>query len=73
MSRREDYIKGELKKGIQLLVKNADSTLQVNKIAATSLIDALRLPDEIRIELPNNSFARIVRANLGEYLNFEEK
>jgi hypothetical protein len=27
ISRREDYIKGELKKGIQLLVQNADGTL----------------------------------------------
>jgi hypothetical protein len=37
MSRREDYMKGEPKKGIQLLVQNADGTLQVNKIAATSV------------------------------------
>jgi hypothetical protein len=39
ISRREDYIKGEPKKGIQLLVQNADGTLQVNKIAATSVIE----------------------------------
>jgi hypothetical protein len=47
MSRREDYIKGELKKGIQLLVQNANGTLQVNKMAAISIVDATRLPDEI--------------------------
>jgi hypothetical protein len=27
ISRREDYIKGELKKGIQLLVQNTNGTL----------------------------------------------
>jgi hypothetical protein len=40
ISRREDYIKGEPKKGIQLLVQNANGTLQVNKIAAISIVDA---------------------------------
>jgi hypothetical protein len=48
MSRREDYMKGEPKKGIQLLVQNADGTLQVNKIAATSVIDADAIPEAIR-------------------------
>jgi hypothetical protein len=48
MSRREDYMKGEPKKGIQLLVQNADGTLQVNKIAATSVIEINQLRKEIR-------------------------
>ncbi|KAM0710646.1 hypothetical protein Q7P35_001384 [Cladosporium inversicolor] len=55
MSRREDYMKGEPKKGIQLLVRNADSTLQVNKIAATSVIDASAIPNEIQKALRNDS------------------
>jgi hypothetical protein len=48
MSRREDYMKGEPKKGIQLLVQNADGTLQVNKVAATSVIEMNQLSKEIR-------------------------
>jgi transposase InsO family protein len=48
MSRREDYMKGEPKKGIQLLVRNADGTLQVNKVAATSVIEINQLSKEIR-------------------------
>jgi hypothetical protein len=48
LSRREDYVKGEPKKGIQLLVQNADGTLQVNKITATSVIQINNLNKEIR-------------------------
>ena len=48
LSRREDYMKGEPKKGIQLLLKNADGTLQVNKIAATSVIEMNQLSKAIR-------------------------
>ena len=48
LSRREDYMKGEPKKGIQLLLQNADGTLQVNKIAATSVIEMNQLSKEIR-------------------------
>lgn len=48
LSRREDYMKGEPKKGIQLLLQNSDSTLQVNKIAATSVIEINQLRKEIR-------------------------
>jgi hypothetical protein len=57
MSRREDYIKGEPKKGIQLLVRNADGTLQVNKVVATSLHEAIQLLAEIKEALLYNSFA----------------
>jgi hypothetical protein len=73
MSRREDYMKGEPKKGIQLLVQNADGTLQVNKIAATSVVNTARLSDEIKEALPLDSFARIIRENPEEYPNFEDR
>jgi hypothetical protein len=73
MSRREDYIKGEPKKGIQLLVQNADGTLQVNKIAATSIVDATRLPDEIKEVLLRDLFAKTVRKNPEEHSNFEDR
>jgi hypothetical protein len=73
MSRREDYMKGEPKKGIQLLVQNADSTLQVNKMAAISIVDATRLPDEIKEALLHDSFAKTVRENREEHSNFEDQ
>ncbi|KAM0711459.1 hypothetical protein Q7P35_002199 [Cladosporium inversicolor] len=73
LSRREDYIKGEPKKGIQLLVRNADSTLQVNRIAATSVIDASAIPDEIRKALRNDSLARSVRESPEEHTEFQDR
>jgi hypothetical protein len=56
-----------------LLVRNTDSTLQVNKVAVISLYEAVQLPAEIKEALLYNSFARIVRANLEEHPNFKEK
>ncbi|KAM0704632.1 hypothetical protein Q7P35_007418 [Cladosporium inversicolor] len=73
MSRREDYMKGEPKKGIQLLVRNANSTLQVNKIAATSVIDTSAIPDEIRKALRNDSLARSVRESPEEHVEFQDR
>jgi len=73
MSRREDYMKGEPKKGIQLWVRNADGTLQVNEIAATSFVEATRLPDKIKEALPHDSFARTVRENPEGHPNFEDQ
>ena len=73
MSRREDYMKGEPKKGIQLLVRNADGTLQVNKIAATSVIDASAIPDAIRKALHNDSLARSVRESPEEHVEFQDR
>jgi hypothetical protein len=73
ISRREDYMKGEPKKGIQLLVQNADGTLQVNKMAATSIVDATRLPNEIQEALLRDSFAKTVRENPEEHANFEDR
>jgi hypothetical protein len=73
MSRREDYMKGEPKKGIQLLVRNADGTLQVNKIAATSMIRMNTFKDKIKEALLHNQLAAIVRDNLEEHASFEDK
>jgi hypothetical protein len=73
MSRREDYMKGEPKKGIQFLVRNADGTLQVNKIAATSVIRMNTFKDEIKKALLNDQLATTVRANLDEHAGFEDK
>lgn len=70
ISRREDYIKGEPKKGIQLLVRNTDGTLQVNKIAATSVVDASAIPDAIRKALRNDSLVRSVRESPEEHAKF---
>ena len=63
-------MKGEPKKGIQLLVRNADGTLQVNKIATTSVIDASAIPDEIRKALRNDSLVRSVRESPEEHVEF---
>ena len=73
ISRREDYMKGEPKKGIQLLVRNADGTLQVNKIAAISVIDASAIPDKIRKALRNDSLARSVRESPEEHSKFQDR
>jgi hypothetical protein len=70
MSRREDYMKGEPKKGIQLLVRNADGTLQVNKIAATSVIDASLIPDTIWKILRHDRLAKSVIESPEEYQEF---
>jgi hypothetical protein len=72
MSRREDYMKGEPKKGIQLLVQNANGTLQVNKIAATSIIDTMRLSNEIKEVLLHDSFAKTVCENSEEHSSFKD-
>jgi hypothetical protein len=73
MSRREDYMKGEPKKGIQLLVRNADGTLQVNKIAATSMIRMNTFKDKIKEALLHDQLATTVRDNLEEHAGFEDK
>jgi hypothetical protein len=63
-------MKGEPKKGIQLLVLNVDGTLQVNKIAATSVVDASAIPNAIRKALRNDSLARSVRESPKEHSKF---
>jgi hypothetical protein len=73
MSRREDYMKGEQKPGVQVMVRNSDGTLQINKIAATSLVDLETLPDQIRKALEKDSFARTVRESPEEHEEFEWK
>jgi hypothetical protein len=66
-------MKGEPKKGIQLLVQNANGTLQVNKMAATSIVDAMQLPNEIKEALLYDSFARTIRENPEEHANFTDQ
>jgi hypothetical protein len=73
MSRREDYIKGEQKPSVQILVRNSDGSLQINKIAATSLVDLETLPDQIRKALNKDLFAKTVRESPEEHEEFEWK
>jgi hypothetical protein len=54
-------------------VQNANGTLQVNKIATTSIIDATRLPDEIKEALLYDSFTKTVRENPEEHSSFEDQ
>lgn len=71
MSRREDYMKGEQKPSVQILVRNSDGSLQINKIAATSLVDLETLPDQIRKALDKDAFAKAARESLEEHEEFE--
>jgi hypothetical protein len=41
-------------------------------MAAISIIDAIRLPNEIKEVLLYDSFVKIVRKNLEEYLSFKD-
>ena len=61
MSRRQDYMKGNKPQEFQLLNWNADGTLKINKIAATSLVDLDTLPDKIRKSLLTDRLAKGVR------------
>ena len=71
MSRREDYIKGEQKPSVQVIVQNSDGTLQINKIAATSGITDDHLIEEIQQATPHDSFAKTVKESPEEHLTFE--
>jgi hypothetical protein len=42
-------------------------------MAATSIVDATRLPDEIKEVLLHDLFAKTVRENPEEYSNFEDR
>jgi hypothetical protein len=66
-------MKGEPKKGIQLLVQNADGTLQVNKIASILVIDADTIPEAIKKALQTNRLARSVRETPDEHEEFHER
>ena len=71
MSRREDYMKGEQKPGVQVMVQNSDGTLQINKIAATSGITDDHLIEEIQQATPHDSFAKTVKESPEEHPAFE--
>ena len=73
LSRRQDYMKGDKPQEFQVLKQNSDGTLQVNKIAATSSVDASLLPDEIRKALLSDSFAKGVRESPDEHSNMEDR
>lgn len=55
MSRRNDYVKGNKPQAFQLLKQNADGTLQINCIAATSATDANAVHDEMLEEQAGES------------------
>jgi hypothetical protein len=71
MSRREDYIKGEQKPSVQVMVQNSNRTLQINRIAATSGISNQQILESIKEAIPGDSFARTVIASRDEYPSFE--
>jgi hypothetical protein len=62
MSRREDYIKGEQKPSMQVIVQNSDRTLQINRIAATLGISNRQILESIKEALPTDTFAKTVIA-----------
>jgi metal-dependent HD superfamily phosphatase/phosphodiesterase len=63
ISRREDYMKGEQKPSVQVMVQNSDGTLQINRIAATSGISNGQILESIKEALPGDSFAKTVMAS----------
>jgi hypothetical protein len=42
-------------------------------MAATSVVDAMRLPNDIKEALLHDSFVKIVRQNPEEHANFEDQ
>lgn len=73
MSRRQDYMKGSKPQEFQLLKQNADGTLQINKIAATSLVDMATLPTEIRKALVQDSLPKTIGKDPDAHPEFEWK
>jgi hypothetical protein len=71
MSCHEDYMKGEQKPGVQVMVRNSNGTLQINRIAATSGISNRQILESIREALPGDNFARTVMALQDEHPSFE--
>jgi hypothetical protein len=71
MSRCEDYMKGEQKPGVQVMVQNSDGTLQINRIAATSGISNQQILESIKEALPRDSFAKTIIASRDEHPSFE--
>jgi hypothetical protein len=71
MSCCKDYMKGEQKPGVQVMVQNSDGTLQINRIAATSGISNRQILESIKEALPTDTFAKTVMASWDEYPSFE--
>jgi uncharacterized protein YidB (DUF937 family) len=63
MSRCEDYIKGEQKPSMQVIVQNSNGTLQINRIAATLGISNQQILESIKEALPRDSFTKTVMAS----------
>ncbi|KAM0717753.1 hypothetical protein Q7P37_006085 [Cladosporium fusiforme] len=72
MSRRRDYVKSSKLQTFQLLTQNADGTLQVNRIAATSAMDANSVYDEMKTEQERERILAQVRAHPEEYPAFSQ-
>jgi hypothetical protein len=71
MSRYKDYIKGEQKPSMQVMVQNSNRTLQINRIATTSGISNQQILESIKEVLPRDSFTKTVIASQDEHLSFE--
>jgi hypothetical protein len=56
---------------MQVLVRNSDGTLQINRIAATSSISNRQILESIKEALPRDSFTKTVIASRDEHLSFE--
>ncbi|KAM0713613.1 hypothetical protein Q7P37_010575 [Cladosporium fusiforme] len=72
MSRRKDYVKGNKPQAFQLLTQNADGTLQINRIAATAVMDANSVYNEMKAKQEREGFLTQVRAYPEEYLMFSQ-
>lgn len=70
MSRRQDYVKGNKPQSFQLLKWNSDGTLQVNKIAATSAMDARLVQNEMRKEQLRDGMCQGAAARPDEHPGF---
>jgi len=71
MSRCEDYMKGEQKPSVQVMVQNSDGTLQINRIATTSGISNEQILESIKEALPRDRFTKTVLSSQDEYPSFE--
>jgi hypothetical protein len=71
MSCCKDYMKGEQKPGVQVMVRNSNGTLQINRIAATSGISNEQIIKRIKEALPADTFAKTVIASQDEHPNFD--
>jgi hypothetical protein len=56
---------------MQVLVRNSDRTLQINRIAATSSISNRQILESIKEALPRDSFTKTVIASRDEHLSFK--